>query len=383
MRKIAFLLMVVLMLSTLITANADDIDTQVDSIFKSHKTVGGSLVIALHGEIVYQRDYGFANKSQKTLVTPQTYFRIASVTKMISAIGIMQLVEQNKIDLDADISTYFGYEIEDPYFPDISLTLRQAMSHTMPLNELGGYGLSPGSRTIYDLLSKDNYYKNNFTKVKPGTEYRYSNFGAGLMGSIMEKVTQLSINQFMTESVFKPLNIDAAFSATLLSSPDDISAVHENGRLKRAGSYYLKQPYDDTVDPENHYRTTVGSLWIRSRDIAKLAIALCGDGIVDGVRLLTQQSVEQMRMNQKDLGASVTGDSPYGLCTARVDDLIEGHMLYGHQGMASGTMCNVYYEPDTEFVFVLLTNGCSQNRDDRIGKLPKSMISYLYPVYVK
>jgi CubicO group peptidase (beta-lactamase class C family) len=172
MKKIVCaLLMIILLSTTLLTATAEDIDTQIDSIFKSHKTVGGSVVVALHGEIVYQRDYGFANRTQKTLVTPQTYFRIASVTKMISAIGIMQLVEQGKIDLDADISDYFGYEIEDPYFPDIPLTLRQAMSHTMPLNELGGYGLSPGSRTIHDLLSKENYFKNNFTKVKPGTEY--------------------------------------------------------------------------------------------------------------------------------------------------------------------------------------------------------------------
>jgi CubicO group peptidase (beta-lactamase class C family) len=110
---------------------------------------------------------------------------------------------------------------------------------------------------------------------------------------------------------------------------------------------------------------------------------LCGDGTVDGIKLLSQQSVEEMRANQKDLGASVTGDSPYGLCTGRLDDLIKGHMLYGHQGMASGTMSNVYYDPETEFIFVLLTNGCSQNRDDRVGKLPKNMINYLYPLFVK
>lgn len=358
-----------------------EIDQQVDVYFQKSKTVGGSLVIAKNGRIVYQRDYGYSNKSNKTPVTENTYFRIASVTKMVSAIGIMQLNEQGLVDLDQDISKYFGYEIANPYHPNIPITLRQCMSHTTSLSQNGGYSFE--SRTIHDLLAKELRRRSNFTKEKPGDHYSYSNFGAGLMGSIMEAVTGVSINHYMTDHVFKPLQIDAAYSASLLAEPEHIASQYQNGKLHKGASKYLADEYEDFADPERHYRITVGGLFIRSRDLAKIASLLCGDGSYGGVRLLNKESVEWMRMDQRDLKASVTGESPYGLCMNRVDSLVQGRMIYGHQGMSNGSMSNVYFDPETQFVFVMLTNGCSQVRQDRIGVLPRRLFTYTYSLFAK
>ena len=356
-------------------------DAQVDSYFKKSSTVGGCLVVAVGGQVVYQRDYGYSNKNHKQPVTEDTYFRIASITKMVSAIGIMQLKEQGLLDLDEDISEYFGYQIVNPNYPKIPITLRQCMSHTTSLSQNGGYSYE--SRTIHDMLAKEVRRPSNFTREKPGDHYSYSNFGAGLMGSIMEAVTGVSINQYMTEHLFKPLGIDAAYGAGFLTEPDHIASQYQNGDMYKSASKYLSEKYEDFADPERHYRITVGDVFIRSRDLAKIGALLCGDGSFDGVQLLTKDSVEMMRTDQREFGASVTGESPYGLCVNLMGNVVKGRMIYGHQGMSNGAMCNVFYDPETQFVLVMLTNGCSQVRQDRIGVLPRRLFTYTYPLFTK
>jgi hypothetical protein len=88
-----------------------------------------------------------------------------------------------------------------------------------------------------------------------------------------------------------------------------------------------------------------------------------------------------MRQDQKTLGASVTGDSPYGLFVERNTTLIPGKTIYGHQGMTDVGIVNAYYDPDTQFAFVLLNNGSSRVREDRVGVMARNMLSYLYPIF--
>ena len=356
------------------------IDMKVDDLFRRGRTVGGSVVIAHKGEVVYARDYGYQNLRRREPVTADTYFRVASVTKMVTGIGTMRLFEKGMLDPDGDISAYFGYKIRNPRHKDTPLTLRQLMSHTSSVSENGGF--SNIRRTVHDMLSTDVDRPSNFESWAPGSAYQYSNFGAGLVGAVMEAAAGKSVNAVVREEVFAPLDMDAAYAASLLKEPQHIASQYENGKLNKAASLYIKEGYEDTADPEKHFRTTVGELWIRSRDLAKLAVALCGDGSVDGERLLSPQSVNLMRAEQKLLGGSVKGDSPYGLFVQRVDSILEGKMLYGHQGLSNGRCSNVYFDPDEEFVFVMTTNGASNARDKGVAVLAQNLLRFLYPLVV-
>ncbi len=385
-RLFVFAVSVILALLPVVTACAGqidmhEIDAQVDQFFQKGRATGGALVVMRHGEIVYQRYYGYSTKRSKTPVTADTYFRSASVTKMISAIGIMQLYEQGKVNLDQDISTYFGYEIANPHHPGIPITLRQIMSHTTSISQAGGF--SSAKNTIYNMLSKDARRPANFTDNAPGSKYSYSNFGAGLMGSIMEAAAQVSVNRYMRENVFAPLDIDAAYNACCLEHPEHVASIYKNGSLFRSAAKFISDPYDDFPDPESHYRITVGELFIRAADLAKLGAVLCGDGSYNGVRLLNPESVNLMRMNQAELNASVTAHSPYGLSVSRINNLAEGKTVYGHHGLYNGSMTLLAFDPETEFVFVMLSNGCSQVRKGRIGVLPRNLFEYVYPLFTK
>jgi CubicO group peptidase (beta-lactamase class C family) len=354
----------------------EELDQQADRIFGLSRTVGGTLVVALGGEIVYERYYGYRDKANLIPVTEDTYFRIASVTKMVSGIGLLQLVEQGRAALDEDIGTYFGYEIQNTYYPDVPVTLRQLMSHTSTLSIAGGFG---SEKPLYEMLSAEVRRRANYTDNAPGSVYEYSNFGAGVAGAVLEAVTGMSVNRYMQENVFGPLEIDAAYDASALQDPEQITNLyHADGSLYRSVPNLLKETYDDRADPENHYRTTVGSLWIRADDLAILAMALCGTGEMNGVQLLTEDSLAAMRADQAALETSVTGDSPYGLFLQRETTLVDGQVFYGHQGLLSGVLCNVYFDPETQFCFVLLTNGCNNVLQNHVGVLARRMFAFAY-----
>lgn len=356
-------------------------DAYVDEAFAKAKTVGGSLVIMKAGQVVYARDYGYKNLRNKLPVDENTYFRTASITKMITGIGLMTLVDKGQLALDKDISKYFGYPIANGWYPGIPLTLRQLMSHTSSVSEGGGY--SDLSREVSQMLAKSYSRRSNFYKTKPGSTYTYSNFGAGLTGSMMEAVTKQSIDSYMRQAVFLPLGIDASYSASRLSRPQDVSDQHKDGRLDRGAAGQIKKDFEDFPSPETHYRITVGNAWMTSRDMAKLAALLCGDGSLDGIRILSPKSTAMMRAEQMTLGKSVTGPSPYGLFLEHNNTLLPDKIVYGHQGMSEGAILNCYFEPDSGFVFVLFSNGSSMLRTDRIGKLARKLFTYFYEVYVE
>lgn len=357
------------------------LDAFVDEAFATTRTIGGSLVIMKGGEIVYARDYGYKNLRNKEPVDQNTYFRAASITKLITGIGLMTLVDQGRLALDEDISHYFGYPIANGYYTRIPLTLRQLMSHTSSVSEGGGY--SSIRKEVSQMLAKSYNRQSNFYKEKPGSTYRYSNFGAGLTGSIMEAVSKLSIDSYMRQAVFLPLGIDASYSASRLHRLQDVSNQYKNGKLDRTASGQILKNYEDFSSPETHYRITIGDAWITSRDMARLAALLCGDGSLDGIRILSPTSTMMMRAEQMTLGKSVTGPSPYGLFLEHNDTLLPGKLVYGHQGMSDGAILNCYFEPDSGFVFVLFSNGGSRLRDNRISKLARKLFTYFYDIYGK
>ena len=76
-------------------------------------------------------------------MTPATLFRIASVSKMMTTLGLMRLVEQGKLSLDQDVGIYLGFSLRNPHFPQQALTLRRLLSHTSSLRDAGGYAWGP------------------------------------------------------------------------------------------------------------------------------------------------------------------------------------------------------------------------------------------------
>lgn len=384
MRRIANLLLVlVLALCAPAMAQGLSMDERVDEVFRATKTVGGAFVVAQHGEIVYERYYGEQQKTTHVPVTEKTYFRGASVTKLVTGIGLMKMMDEGILDPDEDISTYLGYTVRNKCFMDTPITLRMLMSHTAGLVENASFGRK--SSILSDMIDIQKKASANFkAEVRPGSEYAYSNFGAGITGAIVESVTGMDVSSYMRKTLFEPLGIDAAYSATQLAEPDYIAATYKkDGTLYAAPSYLLRQEYIQEAAPDIHYRTTIGSLLIRPRDLARLGIALCGDGTVDGMQVLSEEAVMAMRQEHSPETDGITADSPYTFFTIRQDTLFEGLRVYGHQGTDEGIVCNLYVEPENELVIAVMTNGCKTNRDDGIMRITRRLAAIAEDVYIR
>ncbi len=380
MKRIVAILMALCLLAASVCAEEQTMDERVDRAFRDARAVGGAFIVAQKGEIVYERYYGVQQKTTRVPVTEKSYFRCASVTKLVTGIGLMKMMDEGLLDPDEDISTYLGYEVRNPRFMDQPITLRHLMSHTAGLNEGASYNRK--SSLLSDMIAVDKKAQANFKEAAPGSSYAYSNFGAGITGAIIEAVTGQDVSSYMRESLFAPLDIDAAYTVSQLEEPEYITATyHKDGSLYAAPSYMLRQEYVQKAVPDQHYRVTVGSLWIRPHDLARLGIALCGDGTVDGVRVISEKARSMMLEERESDG--ITEDSPYRFFTIRQDTLLDGRSVYGHQGTDDGVVANLYVEPESETVFCVMTNGCKSNRDDGVMRITRRLVEIAEDEYLK
>lgn len=384
MKRLLCLLLIFLLLPTgLCTAEEKDdiLRTNLDAIMKKYGVPGSQVAIVRGGEVIFTYNWGVTNR-QKDPVTDETYFRTASITKMVSAMGVMQLVESGKLELDRDLSDYYGFPVGNGRFKKTKVTLRQVMSHTSSLT--GEHDFSTSHDMEWQLTNQKTY---NWENWEPGTSYMYSNMNGGLLGNLVELITGQTLNDYMHEHYFDPLNIDAGFGANQVQHPELISArFNSEGTVHQAVSYLLREdPYKDlTWNPSYNMTVSVGSLYIHAPDLAKLVYILCRDGTVEGQRFLSEDTVKLMRQNQGEIdGSSVkTKRSAYGL---NVDISVEDMTpvkWYGHQGSLSGIFCNAYFSPKLDSVVVFLSNGSRSKKVGGVGTVSRKVMDEAYAYLV-
>lgn len=356
------------------SSQRQEADAFFSSLFADSKAVGGVVLVAQQGQRLYDFSYGYADRKHTQSVSPETVFKVASVTKLVTAIGVMQLVDQGLIDLDAPLSQATGVNILNPSYPDTPITLRQVMSHTSSIASTAPY-----TRAVdWAQIPRGSEY---FLARQPGTCYEYANLNGGLLGNLIERLTGQSLNSYMQQQVFVPLGINAAYAATLLPDASTLSATFRaDGTQYISAASYLADDaaYDDTCNPEKHYRASVGGLYISAEGLETLGIALAGGGEARGVQLLSAESARMMQLDQSLLpGSSVTGESPYGLCLYRLT-LENGDQWYGHQGRWEGLVADIFFERETQTVLVLVANGVKRAGSTEVCAQAEAALSFLH-----
>ncbi len=354
--------------------------------FKKYKTSGGMVLAAKDGEIVFSQCYGWANKKSEEKVTPEHYFKLASVSKLVTALPLMKLVEEGRLDLDENIGQILGdppFQAASGKYPKASITSRMLMTHTAAVNDSKGMFMK-GKPLTEALNPKKNRTGSGFLDRKPGTYYKYSNYGAGILGCVLEAVTGERLSDAARELIFDPMGIDAAYDPHALQEPEMIvNTYRANGNSHITRSYRLKEAYRESVNLDKDYKESYGGVWIRGEDLCRIGIMLCDMGEIDGKRILQEETVKEMLSDQQGKGG-ITADSPYGLNVERVTNLLDGKMIYGHQGLAEGVLCSLYFDPETRFVFALVTNGCNVNaKDDHICALSRKLFEQMYGAFAE
>ncbi len=194
------------------TSSNQELETNIHKLFESYVHYNrfiGSVLISQDDHIIYNKSFGFANMENHQKNTENSIFSIASCTKSLTAVGIMKLVEEDKLSLETPINIYFP-----SFIPEFlkSITIRHLLNHSSGLQaNIGriddqGNGLMPGENQItLEELFKE--FKDSKLKFEPGTGYEYNNFGYSLLAYIIETVTEQSYADYMELAVFKPANM--------------------------------------------------------------------------------------------------------------------------------------------------------------------------------
>ena len=179
----------------------------------AHPLASLSVLAIRHGMVSYQQQFGYrrigATPAENLPVTPATLFRIASVSKMMTTVGLMRLVEQGKLSLDQDVGIYLGFSLRNPHFPLQPLTLRSLLSHTSSLRDAGGYAWGP-ERSLRDVFTAggDAMWDSS---AAPGRYFTYSNLNWGVIGTVMEQVTGERFDLLMRRLLLDPLDVRGGY----------------------------------------------------------------------------------------------------------------------------------------------------------------------------
>jgi len=338
--------------------------------FSARDCVGGAVIISRNGEVLFSCAYGWRNAGKNKPASLDTCFRIASVTKLVTAVGLIKLMEEKGLSYDTDVGDILGYPVRNPAFPKTPITVRNVLTHTTGLKT--GFSFHPN----WEALRKENRYFDD--NVAPGTKYVYANLNGGLMGAMIEALSGQSVNTYMRENVFEPLGINAAYHPGLLPDQSDVASqlTEEGKNLVTADKEIATLPdYNDVCDPRENTGITVGQLYISANGLNRIICMLQNDGELDGVRILPAGTVAKMTESQLFEGSSVHIDCQYTLGLDRVFDM-PGGIWYGHQGHKEGMTSNVYFQPDTGLTVVVIGNGFEYHKKNGISTLAIYFMEY-------
>ncbi len=290
--------------------------------FADSGAIAGTVtLIERHGELVHIGAVGMQNVEDKVPMKNDSIFQIMSMTKPITSVGIMMLVEEGRVDLYDDVEKYL------PEFHDMTLrlpsgelarpsrpiTIRDLLTHSSGMGDPEGEVqdiLKKMNRSLADAVSR---YAKQPLHFEPGAKWMYSNTGMATLGRIIEVVSGQPYEQFIDARILKPLGMKDTF---FFPPADKISRIalvytHEGGKLKRSGADILGG------DPGLYrkgaqYPCPECGLFSTAEDLSHFYQLMLNKGTWNGVRLLSPASVQVMTHPQGIPGAWYPG-AAYGL----------------------------------------------------------------------
>jgi CubicO group peptidase (beta-lactamase class C family) len=316
------------------------------------------------------RAEGFADPAVNRGVTPDDPVRIASISKLVTTIAVMRLVEQGKLALDSDVSKWLGYSFRNPAFPDAPITLRLLLSHRSSLTDTIDYVL-PLDGDMRATLANPKAWD---AEHAPGTFFRYTNFNFPVIGAVMERATGERFDRLMDRLVIRPLRLEACYQ---WDTCDDATiargvVLFRGGQVTRDDNHG-KRPAcpvtpatDGSCDLSRWKPGANGAMFapqsglhISARGLETIGRMLLGNGKVDGVRLLSPTSVKLMETpawtydgKNGDIGDGWVCSYGLGMFVIPTqqagchdDPFGDGKRRLGHLGDAYGLKSGLWIDP--------------------------------------
>ncbi|WP_167301632.1 serine hydrolase domain-containing protein [Sphingomonas leidyi] len=321
---------------------------------------------------------GLADISASRPVTADDPVRIASISKLVVAIGVMRLVEQGRLDLDADVSRWLGWRLRNPAFPDAPISLRLLLSHRSSLTDRVDYVL-PLDADMRAVLADPKAWDAGHA---PGSWWAYTNFNFPVIAAVMERATGERFDRLMDRLVLAPMKLDACYNwASCKPGIAARAVVQYRGRVAAKDDNHGAAPACPVTPARDGgcslaaWRPGIngaifspqGGLRISARGLARIGRMFLGEGRLDGARILRPASVRILETplwtwdgHNGDVGGDISVAVPsagatcgYGLAVmftatgapgCRDDPFGDGRRRLGHSGDAYGLKSGLWID---------------------------------------
>ncbi|WP_121197756.1 serine hydrolase domain-containing protein [Mucilaginibacter gracilis] len=293
-----------------------------DSMFRATAAQGllnGNVLVAQEGKIIYQQSFGLADFEQKKLHDPSTSFQLASLSKVFTAIAVLQQYEKGKLQLDDAYSKYF------PSFPYKDIAIRGLLSHSSGLSDQDLDGAfadfekknhrEPNNRDLLPVIAAANVKM----KLSPGQKWWYCNLGYELLANLVEKVSGTTFAQYLEKNILGP----AGMNDTYLKLPETAARAATANNYDYASRYApekIRVNYTEEAFGHSNLYSTTGDLFRLDQALygnrllkpATLAIAFSPDKWKDGSDNLVWTNIGGMGQALDGLGWFIFKDQSMG-----------------------------------------------------------------------
>ena len=323
--------------------------TAVQKMMEVGKIPGVAVAVAVKGQVIWKEGFGYADLEQMKLVNPDSsQFRIGSVSKPLTTVGLGQIYENGQISLDTNIRVYL------PNFPEKKwpITVRQLSGHLAGIRHYKG--LEFLNNTYYPTVSSGlTIFQDDPLLHEPGSKYAYSSYGFNLLSAVMESVSGMPFLDYMQKNVFQKVSMSMTQADKAKLYIPWRTAFYQ---LNLAGEI------EKAPDVDNSYKWAGGGFISTATDLVKFSNGLFRNELISsgtkGVLYKGQQTSDGRPTN-------------YGI-GFRIMNLDDGQEWVGHSGGSVGGTCFFMMHEEEQIVVVLLTNLSSAKLANTPQKIAKN-----------
>lgn len=336
----------------------DEFEAWVEAFLAQHTSdpqLPIALVVVKDGMVFFQKGYGQVSEQRSTPVTAnQTIFRAASISKLVTATAVLQLVERGRLDLDANINLYLTrFQMEDNYPSPI--TTRHLLTHTSGIEDRLFGNTVPSAD---QLVSLADYFGTHVPRRirPPGEQIAYSNTGMALAGYLVEAVSSLPFEEYVEHNIFQPLGM----TRSSFQQPYPSKLAHDVVPSGADGGAMLLYPS--------------GSMVSTVADMGRFLAAHLNDGRVGDTQILSEENIHEMQKQQFTAHTNIPG-----MAFGFFENYTNGRRVLYHTGL-SGHQSLFFLLPEENVGFYLVLSARQDGPDQNLRKeFMQAFLDRYYP----
>lgn len=335
------------------------LDTYIESYLEDYQVPGASMAIIQNNEVVYKKSWGITGESEEK-ITVKTPFTIGSISKSLTGLAIMKLIDEKIIKLDDPVQMHIPWFTLADEQAAAQITIKHLLTQTSGFSMYTGLSISDMETLDYDSIKNNvkNLSNVNLTSL-PGEKHQYSNANFLILGALIEEVTQQTYTEYMEQNVFNPLGMK--------NSAADYKKAYEKGYLSGYQSWFgfprkTSVTYDNGGAPYGYIAASV-------EDLVQFIKFLSGK---DFDNFLSDYS-----MNQYLTPHIQTGENRYYGLGIRISNPDSHDKMIWHSGSTPDSHSELFYIPKTDWGGVILTNKNNQLEEEGLYYLKLGIINIL------